>query len=276
MEPDVIGFGEKLRDAAERNGSLLCVGLDPHPDRITTDDLVPFLRAIVDATSDLVCAFKPQLAFFEVRGAAGWEALHATVDAIPDNVPIILDAKRGDIGSTATAYAEMAFDLVGADAVTVNPYLGHDAALPFLTRPDRAAFFLCRTSNPGGDDLQSLEVDGVPLYQRVAGLVQEWGAPHGNAGLVVGATYPEELAAVRQRCPNLPILLPGIGAQGGDLDRSLAAGLDARGGGLIVSASRSVLFASTGPDFAEAARAEATQLRGAIQQSVAALSGPQH
>jgi len=271
-----MGFGEKLRGAAERNGSLLCVGLDPHPDRVATDDLIPFLRAIIDATSDLVCAFKPQLAFFEVRGAAGWEALHATVDAIPRNVPIILDAKRGDIGSTATAYAEMAFDLVGADAVTVNPYLGHDAALPFLTRPDRAAFFLCRTSNPGGDDLQSLDIDGQPLYQRVADLVRQWGEPHGNAGLVVGATYPEELAAVRQRCPDVPILLPGIGAQGGDLDRSLAAGLDARGGGLIVSASRSVLFASTGSDFADAARAEAEQLRRAIQQSAAARPAQQH
>ena len=257
-------FREKLRDAVARNESLLCVGLDPQPSRMPVDDVLTFTRAIIEATSDLVCAFKPQSAFFEAQGRAGWDALKATIEAVPDDVSVVLDVKRGDIASTAEAYATACFDVMGADAVTLNPYLGRDAVAPFLARAEKGAFILCRTSNPGGADLQSLDVGGEPLYLRVASLVGEWGAEHGNAGLVVGATYPEELAAVRARCPSLPILLPGIGAQGGDLEASVAAGIDGQGGGLLVSASRSVIYASEGEDFAQAARAEAERLRDAI------------
>lgn len=257
-------FREKLAAAAERNESLLCVGLDPQPARMPVDDLLRFTSAIIEATSDLVCAYKPQSAFFEAQGQAGWEALKATIEAVPDDVPVVLDVKRGDIASTAEAYATACFDVMGADAVTLSPYLGRDAVAPFLARPERGTFILCRTSNAGGADLQSLDVGGEPLYLRVASLVQEWGAEHRNAGLVVGATYPEELAAVRERCPDLPILLPGIGAQGGDLEASVAAGTDAGAGGLLVSASRSVIYASEGEDFAQAARTEAERLRDAI------------
>ena len=258
-------FAEKLAAAAERNRSWLCVGLDPQPGRTPLDEIVPFTRAIIDATSDLVCAFKPQAAFFEAHGRAGWDALAATIAAVPDHVPVILDAKRGDIAHSAEAYATACFDALGADAVTVNPYLGRDAVAPFLARPDKGAFILCRTSNAGGADLQSLDVGGEPLFLRVASLVQEWSAEHHNAGLVVGATYPRELAAVRDRAPGLPILLPGIGAQGGDLEASVRAG---GGGGLLVSASRSVIYAADGPGFATAARAEAERLRAAINGAI--------
>ena len=249
------------------------MGLDPQPSRMPVEDVLTFTRAIIEATSDLVCAFKPQSAFFEALGLAGWEALRDTIAAVPDEIPVILDVKRGDVSHTAAAYATACFDVLGADAVTLNPYLGRDAVAPFLERPEKGAFILCRTSNPGGADLQNLDVGGEPLYMRVGSLVEEWGSAHENAGLVVGATYPEELAAVRSRCPRLPILLPGIGAQGGYLEASVAAGVDAEGGGLLVSASRSVLYASSGDDFAEAARAEAARLRAAINVSIGAAIG---
>lgn len=265
-------FREKLAAAAARNGSLLCVGLDPQPSRMPVEDVLTFTRAIIEATSDLVCAFKPQSAFFEALGPAGWEALRDTIAAAPDEIPVILDVKRGDVSHTAAAYATACFDVLGADAVTLNPYLGRDAVAPFLERSEKGAFILCRTSNAGGADLQNLDVGGEPLYLRVASLAQEWGAEHANAGLVVGATYPEELAAVRARCPAMPILLPGIGAQGGDLEASVAAGVDAQGGGLLVSASRSVLYASAGEDFAAAARAEAERLRAAINAAIRAAT----
>ena len=257
-------FLAKLRAATARNRSLLCVGLDPQPDRLPLPDLLAFTRAIIDATADLVCAYKPNAAFFEALGLDGWRALRDTIAAVPDGIPVILDAKRGDIAHSAAAYATACFDFLGADAVTVNPYLGADGVLPFLARPDRAAFVLCRTSNPGAADLQELLVNGEPLYLRVADLVQRWAVPHGNAGLVVGATDPAALAAVRARCPALPILLPGVGAQGGDLEAAVQAGLDADGAGLLVNASRSILYASAGADFAAAARAEAQRLRDAI------------
>ena len=266
-----LSFREKLEAASARNGSLLCVGLDPQPARMPVEDVLTFTRAIIEATSDLVCAFKPQSAFFEALGVAGWEALQATIAAVPEEIPVILDVKRGDVSHTAAAYARACFDVLGADAVTLSPYLGRDAVAPFLERGEKGAFIVCRTSNAGGADLQNLEVDGEPLYLRVASLAQEWGAAHANVGLVVGATYPDELSAVRARCPSLPILLPGIGAQGGDLEASVAAGVDANGGGLVVSASRSVLYASAGADFAQAARAEAERLRAAINRAISAV-----
>ncbi len=266
-------FREKLHAAVRQNHSLLCVGLDPDPARLPVADVLAFHRAIIDATADLVCAYKPNSAFFEALGADGWRLLKQTIEAIPSHIPVILDAKRGDVGNTARAYAQAAFGFFNADAVTVSPYLGHDAVAPFLEWPERAALVLCRTSNPGAPDLQDLLVDGEPLYLRVADLARQWSAPHHNGGLVVGATYPGELAAVRARCPDLPILLPGVGAQGGDLEASVRAGLDARGAGLLVSASRSVLYAAAagghyaaaaGGQYPAAARAEALRLRDAI------------
>ncbi len=248
----------------EFSDSLLCVGLDPQPNRTEAEQILNFNTRVIEATADLVCAYKPQSAFYEAAGAVGWQALKDTVAAIRRIAPtafVILDAKRNDIGNTAEAYATAAFEWFGADALTVNPYLGGDAVAPFLQRPERGAFALCRTSNPGAGDLQSLRVaEGEPLYQAVAGQARGWSAEHhDNLGLVVGATWPEELAQVRALCPDLPILLPGIGAQGGDLEASVAAGVDARGRGLLVSASRSVIYAGGEEDI----RAAAAELRAA-------------
>jgi orotidine 5'-phosphate decarboxylase subfamily 2 len=201
-------FREKLRAASSRNDSLLCVGLDPQPALMPIKDVERFCRTIIEATQDLVCLYKPQSAFFEAYGREGWDALKATIEAVPDEIPVLLDAKRGDIGSTAEAYASAGFDYFGADAMTVNPYLGADSVAPFLARPDRTAFVLCRTSNPSAPDMQDLSTtrdgqgDAQPLYMRVADLANEWNQPHGNVGLVVGATYPDELARIRERCPD--------------------------------------------------------------------------
>ena len=263
-------FREQLRAASDRNRSFLCIGLDPQLERLPVPDVLTFTRAIIEATSDLVCAYKPQAAFFEAMGPEGWAALRDTIRAVPADIPVILDVKRGDVAHTAEAYAEACFDVLGAHAVTISPYLGGDSVAPFLARPDRAAFLLCRTSNPGAPDLQDLQVQSMdggkmePLYLRVATLARQWEAGRGNVGLVVGATYPHELASVRERCPEMPLLIPGIGTQGGDLEASVAAGLDTSGGGIVINASRSVLYASSSTDFATAARAEAQRLRDAI------------
>lgn len=273
-----MNFRDKLQAAADRNDSLLCVGLDPRAGQVPTGDVLTFCREIIAATRDLVCAYKPQSAFFEALGVDGWRILRDVIAAVPDGIPVLLDVKRGDVASTAEAYATACYDVLGADAVTVNPYLGGDSVAPFLTRPEKTAFIVCRTSNPGAGDVQDLAVPGAggeqPLYLRVADLAREWGAAHGNAGLVVGATYPGELRLVRDRCPDLPILLPGIGAQGGDLEASVQAGVDQDGGGLLVSASRSVIYASEGPDWAEAAHRAAARLRdqiNAVRRGQAAL-----
>jgi orotidine-5'-phosphate decarboxylase len=273
-------FGDRLIDAARANDSLLCVGLDPvrarFPDPLddepdVTRAIVSFNAGVIAATSDLVCAYKPNLGFYLAYGAAGVAALEETRRLIPAHIPIILDAKVGDIGSTAEAYATGYFDTWGFDAITVNPYLGEDSLAPFLSRHDRGVVVVCKTSNPGSADLQNLTLDAhhgqQPLYltvaDRVAGWAERWPA---TLGLVVGATYPDELAEVRRRCPDAPILLPGIGAQAGDLEASLRAGLDRRGLGLIVSASRSVLYAGTiqGADWTVAVRTEAMRLRDEI------------
>ena len=248
----------------DASDSLICVGLDPQPQRTPADEILDFNTRVIEATAGLVCAYKPQSAFYEVGGDVGWQALRDTIAAVRQLAPdaiVILDAKRNDIGNTAEAYAASAFEWFDADAVTINPYLGGDAVAPFLQRADRGAFALCRTSNPGAADLQSLAMaNGEPLYLGVAEQAREWGAAHhGNLGLVVGATWPDELEQVRARCPEMPILLPGIGAQGGDLEASVAAGVDAAGGGLLVSASRSVIYAGD----AEEIRAEASRLRAA-------------
>jgi orotidine-5'-phosphate decarboxylase len=273
-------FGDRLIDAARANDSLLCVGLDPvrarfpdplHDEPDVTRAIVSFNAGVIAATSDLVCAYKPNLGFYLAYGAAGVAALEETRRLIPAHMPIILDAKVGDIGSTAEAYATGYFDTWGFDAITVNPYLGEDSLAPFLSRHDRGVVVVCKTSNSGSADLQNLTLDAhhgqQPLYltvaDRVAGWAERWPA---TLGLVVGATYPNELAEVRRRCPDAPILLPGIGAQAGDLEASLRAGLDRRGLGLIVSASRSVLYAGTiqGADWTVAVRTEAMRLRDEI------------
>ena len=268
--PAKTRFAERLERAVDAADSLLCVGLDPQPDRTPAAEILAFNRTVIEAAGDCACAFKPQSAFYEAAGPAGWEALAQTIELIRELAPhavVVLDAKRGDIAHTARAYATAAFEQFGADAVTASPYLGGDSVAPFLERPEHGAFVLCRTSNAGGGDFQSLTVNGAdggePLYERVARRAAEWAAAHhDNVGLVVGATWPAELARVRELCPELPILLPGIGAQGGDLKAALRAGLDARGGGLLVSASRSVIYAGGASEI----RAEAARLRGAINE----------
>lgn len=261
-----------LRSAWRRTDSLLCVGLDPDPDRLPAaagGSVFSFCRDIVDATADLVCAFKPQIAHFAALGAEDdLERLCVHIrDRYPDTV-LILDAKRGDIGSTAERYAVEAFDRYGAHAVTVNPYLGGDSVEPFLAHPGGAVFVLCRTSNPGSGEFQSLEVDGLPLYLHVARHVaREW-SQRGECGLVVGATYPGELAAVRAAVGDLPLLVPGIGAQGGDAAATVDAGATDDGYGMVVNSSRAVLYASSGTDFAEAARREATATRDLLRRAL--------
>jgi orotidine-5'-phosphate decarboxylase len=269
-------FGERLQTAMRKAGSLVCVGLDPDLDRFPAhlrddpDAILRFNTAIIDATRDLVCAYKPNLGHYLAHGAAGIAALAATRALIPAGIPVILDCKVNDMASTAAAYARGYFDTLDVDAVTANPFLGEEALAPFLSRPDRGVILLSKTSNPGSGEFQDLLVRGehgdTPLYLTIAERAAAWSERSAaTIGLVVGATYPAQLAEVRRRCPALPILLPGIGAQGGDLEASLAAGLDAEGAGLIVSASRSILYASEGPDFADRARDATLQLRDAIR-----------
>jgi orotidine-5'-phosphate decarboxylase len=269
-----VTFQERLNAISQRNDSLLCVGLDidsarlPDHLRTASGGATAFADAIVEATADLVCAYKPNLAFYLAEGLPGLETLTATVEAIrrraPD-VPVILDAKFGDIDTTAAAYARFAFDVLGVDAVTANPYLGEDALAPFLSRSDRATFVVCKTSNPGSGDLQDQAVDGHrPLYQLVASRIAAWRERYGAAGAVVGATYPDEVGEVRAVLPEAPLLIPGVGAQGGALEATVRVGVDARGGNIIVNSSRAVLYTSAGPDFAACARASALALRDAI------------
>ena len=263
---------------------FVCVGLDPDwtklPEVIKSeagrsdDDaararaIVLFCEEIVEATADFACAFKPNAAFFEALGAAGAEALGAVMRHIrvaAPEVPVIYDAKRGDIGNTNLGYAVDAFDRLGADAITVHPYLGCEALAPFLDRRDKGVIVLVRTSNLGGGEFQDLDVNGEPLYRAVARRVAEGWNGNRNCAVVVGATYPEELRAVRGIVGDMPILIPGIGAQGGEVRATISAGRDARGRGMIVSASRSILYASEGDDFAEAARAETERLTREIE-----------
>ncbi|HSJ92196.1 MAG TPA: orotidine-5'-phosphate decarboxylase [Ilumatobacter sp.] len=262
-----MGFHDQLERSWTVNNSLLCVGLDPDPARFPNaldvghDAVFRFCKEIVDATGDVVCAFKPQIAYFaSQREERALERLCVYIrEAYPD-VTLILDAKRGDIGSTAEHYAREAFGRYGAHAVTVNPYLGGDSVIPYFAHGG-GVIALCRTSNPGGDDLQSLECGGEPLYLRVARLVADEWSRHGECGLVVGATYPDELQRVREAAPDLPILVPGIGAQGGDPRAAVTAGARADGRGLMISSSRAILYASNGDDFAEAARRAAIDTR---------------
>ena len=266
-------FIESLRLAWQRNRSLVCVGLDPEPTKFPAhlrddpDAIFEFCRAIVDATADVVCCFKPQFAHFAARSAEdALQRLIAHIHAQHPGVPVILDAKRGDIGSTAAFYAAEAFDRYGADAVTVNPYLGRDSLEPFLARADKGVVILCRTSNAGARDLQDLDVGGRKLYQHVAETAaREWNA-NGNCLLVVGATYPGELADVRAIVSEMPLLVPGVGAQGGDVEAVIRNGATKDGTGLVISSSRAILYAGSGVDFADAARAAAIVLRDEISR----------
>ena len=261
-------FREKLTAAATRNESLVCVGLDPDPALMPIDDVAEFNAAIVEATADLVCCYKPNMGFYEALGIPGLEALRRTLERIPPDIPVICDAKRGDIGSTATAYARAIFETWGFDAATVNPYLGRDSVEPFLEYADRGVLVLCHTSGPGSVDFQDLPVerDGSkrPLFEEVALRTREWNG-RGNAGLVVGATYPQQMEVARGLCPDMVILAPGVGAQGGDLESTVRSGVDADGGGLIVNSSRGIIYAARGrDDFAAGARRAADDLRRAI------------
>jgi len=273
-------FTEQLREAQERNQSLLCVGLDPDPAKFPlqwrgdAQRIFDFCAAIVDATADQVLAFKPQIAYFAAHRAEDQlERVIAHIRQVAPGVPVILDAKRGDIGNTAEQYAAEAFVRYGADAVTLSPYMGFDSIEPYLRYPGKGAFLLCRTSNPGGDDFQSrrlADVEGQPkLFERIAQLAAgEWNR-NGQLGLVVGATYPAEVARVRALAPTLPLLIPGVGAQGGDAHATVQAGYRSAGGDptgpIVVNCSRSVLYASSGSDFALAARAEAQATRQLLQ-----------
>ena len=264
-------FTQMLAAAWQKNNSLLCVGLDPDPAKFPAhlkgrdDAILEFCTAIVDATADLVCAFKPQIAYFAARRAEDQlEALIAHIHEKHPGIPVILDAKRGDIGSTAEQYAVEAFERFRADAVTVNPYMGRDSVEPYLAYPDKGVILLCRTSNPGGSDLQFLDVGGEKLYERVARLAaREWNTS-GQISLVVGATFPAEIARVRAIVGDVPLLVPGIGAQGGDIEATVRDGGTAAGTGLMINSSRAILYAGKGADFAAAAREAALETRDAI------------
>jgi orotidine-5'-phosphate decarboxylase len=263
-----MDFTEKLLNTTRKNKSLLCVGLDADPEKLPDGvGVFEFNREIIDATKDLVCAYKPNFGFYEPQGIEGLKILGQTVDYIPDDIPVIADAKRGDIGNTAKGYAKAIFETYGFDAVTVNPYLGLDAVEPFTSYADKGVFILCRTSNPGAMDFQSLlcetENGKRPLYEIVALKAGELNS-NGNVGLVVGATYPEELKVIRGLQPDMPLLLPGIGAQGGDLEATVRYGVDARGEKAVINSSRQVLYASSGEDFAKAARKAALELKEQI------------
>lgn len=265
-----MNFEEKLLSASRKNDSLLCLGLDPDPELMPQMGVAEFNRAIIAATSDLVCAYKPNLAFYEALGSGGLTALEKTIESIPDYIPVIGDAKRGDIGNTARAYAKAMFSVFSFDAATVSPYLGWDSIEPFLQYADRGIFLLCRTSNPGACDFQDLPCScrgtSQPLFEAVAMRAQEWHQEYSNLGLVVGATYPEELKRVRQLCPDMLLLIPGIGAQGGDLATAVEYGIKAEGGKAIFASSRQILYASKGGDFAAAAREAALSLRDQINR----------
>jgi orotidine-5'-phosphate decarboxylase len=278
-------FLDRLRAAAEKHQSLLCIGLDPEPARFPPGiapgaaGIHDFCARIVEATADLACAFKPQIAYFAAHRAENeLERLIARIRAVAPHVPVILDAKRGDIGSTAEQYAREAFERYGADAVTLSPFMGLDSIAPYLRYQDKGVFLLCRTSNPGGDDLQAQRLADVPgqprLFEHVARLAQEdWNvnAIPGQLGLVVGATYPQEIAQVRAIAPTVPFLIPGVGAQGGDAAAAVQAGWRP-GTPIVINSSRAILYASSGPDFADAARRAAESTRAALQAARASFT----
>jgi orotidine-5'-phosphate decarboxylase len=272
-----VRFTEKLTSAWRSRNSLLCVGLDPDVSKFPAhlqaqpDGIFEFCKSIVDATAEAACCFKPQIAYFAaLRAEDQLEALCQYIRSYYPDLPVVLDAKRGDIGATAEQYAREAFERYGADAVTVNPYMGADSVAPYMEWPDRGVIVLCRTSNPGGSDLQFMQVDGKPLYQHVARLVAEKWNRNGQCGLVVGATFPEELAQVRAIVGDMPLLVPGIGAQGGDIAATVVAGCDSHGAGMMINSSRAILYAQalagSSESFAQSAQRVACETRDAINR----------
>ena len=267
-----VSFRQKLAAASVKNESLLCVGLDPALEKLPptmlaeSDPIQRFCSEIIDATSDLVCAYKPNFAFFGALGTTGWGTLESILERIPADIPVILDAKVGDIGNTAQQYAQMYFDRLGAAALTVNPYMGHDAVEPFLAYRDRGVFLLCLTSNQGAADFQTLKVGDELLYPAVARRAAGWDVENANCGLVVGATQAETLVHIRELAPQLPLLVPGVCTQGGDLEAVVANGQDASRAGLVINASRSIIYASSDSDFGAAARSAAGAMRADINR----------
>ena len=269
---EMVQFSARLEQASQVNQSLVCVGLDPDPSRMPVDDVFEFNKAIVDATKDIACAYKPNAAFYEALGLPGLDAMARTVAYIHDLAPqtvVIGDVKRGDIGPSGQAYAKASFEVWGFDAVTINAWGGLDSIAPFIENSELGIFVWCRGSNPGSADLQDLMVNTaegpIPVYQRLAGSCRDWNTA-GNVGLVVGATYPQQLEAVRNICPDMPILIPGVGAQGGDLEAAVRSGTDHRGRLAVISSSRGIIYASSGADFAKRARLEADNLRLKINE----------
>ena len=267
-----MSFLQKYSDTVRRNNSFVCVGLDPDPAKLPehlkgkSNPTLAFLKEIIAATRDIACAYKPNFAFFGSQGIAGWEALQGAIRAIPNDMPIILDFKAGDIGNTAEHYAHMAYCQLGVDAVTVNPLMGTDAIDPFLAYQNGCAFLLCLTSNPGSADILRLNTDQGVLYEVLAQKAVEW-SETGPCGLVVGATHPNDLKTIRAIATDLPILLPGVGTQGGQTHEIVRNGLDKKGSGILVNSSRSILYASSGIDFADAARQSAEDLRQVLNSA---------
>jgi len=264
-----LSFQSKLKQATQQNNSLLCVGLDTEQSKLPgclsgkTNPVLYFNQQIIDATADLVCCYKPNFAFYGALGESGWKTLKATIEHVPDHIPVLVDAKVGDIGNTAAQYAEMFFAGLGADGLTVTPYMGEDCVKPFLAHTEHTTFLVCLTSNKGADDFEKKEMDGKPLYERVIAKAKEWSTA-GNCGLVIGATQPEYFAQVRGLVPDMPLLIPGVGAQGGSAEEAVRNGQDAQGAGILVNSSRGIIFASSGEDYATAARAAARELRDEI------------
>ncbi len=268
-------FVAKLAKTAAANNSLVCVGLDSNVAKLPahlsgTDRMFEFNKAIIDATKDLVCVYKPNSAFYEAEGPAGIQQLKKTVDYIHEttDIPVILDAKRADIGSTNEGYVKFIFNYLGVDAVTVQPYMGSEALGPFLAQKDRGIIVLCRTSNAGAAEIQDLESGGKKVWQIVAEKVRDEWNTNGNCQLVVGATYPEEMAEIRKLVgDDMWFLVPGAGSQGGDVEATVKAGVNSKGEGIMVNSSRDIIFASSGEDFAEAARAKTMELRNEINKA---------
>lgn len=262
---------KNLQNIQQANKSMICLGLDLDPKKMpseysgTVKGMFEFAHRIIDATADIVCAYKPNMAFFEAHGPEGFSLLRLIVQRIPENVPIILDGKRGDIGNTSQFYADSMFNIFRADWVTINPYMGYDSMRPFLENKDKGAFILCLTSNPGSKDFQHLNVDGVPLYRVVAERVNYWNKDH-NCGLVVGATHPDQLREIRGVAGDMPLLVPGVGAQGGSLEDSALLATDNFRKPAVINVSRSVLYASAEKDFAQRARGEVMKLNAEVER----------
>ena len=264
-----LSFTEKWKQAIGRNNSLVCVGLDTDPAQLPdcvcakADPVLYFNQQIIDATCDLVCCYKPNFAFYSALGADGFTTLKRTLDHIPTDIPVLIDAKVGDMGNVAAQYARTFYEVLGCDALTVTPYMGTDCVAPFTAYQDRTTFLVCLTSNPGADDFEKQLMGDQPLYERVIAKAHEWNAAN-NIGLVAGATQSKHLAHFRSLAPDIPLLIPGIGAQGGDIAAAVKSGCDAHGAGILINSSRSILYASQDSDFAATARQATLTLRDAI------------